>query len=322
MQNSPVTPARFARHLRRHWILLTVVVFGVVLFWAGQPAMAAAPQPVEQGTVPPPTPTSRPNGGPTATPSPDTPSAPTPVPTPSPTALPPQETTLEARVDTLALNVRQGPSVDAPVIGKLQQDAVVKVYGQNEAGDWWFVCCVPDTTTPGWVAAEFLAPLFDAATELPVITPEPVATPETAPAVVVELGPTTVDLAILPTPDVALAGDLLFVRYIVTNTGTVTVSNLYLRNEFPGALAYQAGAATGGGELINRVSDTGSEVMLVIWESLAPGASVQASALLEISPDAANGTAIDNLAVAGGYNAAEVTTAIGIGMPPVAPPEF
>jgi hypothetical protein len=312
MQNSHLTPARLARHLRRHWLLLTVVVCGVVLFWAGQPAMAAAPQPVEQGTVPPPTPTSRPNGGPTATPSPDTPSAPTPAPTPSPTALPPQETVLEARVNTLVLNVR----------GKLQQDAVVQVYGQNEDGGWWFVCCVPDTTTPGWVAAEFLAPLFDPATVLPVIAPEPVTTPAEAPAVVVELGPTTVDLAIIPSPDVALAGDLLFVRYIVTNTGTVTVSNLYLRNEFPGALAYQAGAATSGGELVNRVSDTGSEVMLVIWPSLAPGASVQAGALLEISPDAANGTVIDNLAVAGGYNAAEVTTAIGIGMPPVAPPEF
>jgi uncharacterized protein YgiM (DUF1202 family) len=87
--------------------------------------------------------------------------------------------TLTAVVQVVALNVRQGPDTTYPVIGKLTQGNEVTVEGRNEAGDWWYVCCIADSDTPGWVSATLVTPNFAAeqAAALPVTSSTPA--PET-----------------------------------------------------------------------------------------------------------------------------------------------
>ena len=79
-------------------------------------------------------------------------------------------------VDVLTLNIRQGPSTSAPVVGRFRQGNTFTAQGANEAGDWYLVCCVPGTQNPGWISAQF-ATLNSGATDAaaPAATPEPAA---------------------------------------------------------------------------------------------------------------------------------------------------
>lgn len=100
-------------------------------------------------------------------------------------------------VDVLTLNIRQGPTTSAPVVGRFRQGNTFTVQGTNEAGDWYLVCCVPGTQNPGWISAQFAtltsgaadagAAASEAAPEAaPEATPEPAAeapaATDTAPA--------------------------------------------------------------------------------------------------------------------------------------------
>jgi uncharacterized protein YraI len=88
-------------------------------------------------------------------------------------------------VDVLVLNVRQGPGTTFPVVGKLAQGDEVTIEGRNEAGDWYYVCCLAGSDTRGWVSAELVAPSFspEQATALPVTASVPDPTGgQTAPA--------------------------------------------------------------------------------------------------------------------------------------------
>jgi uncharacterized repeat protein (TIGR01451 family) len=185
-----------AQRAQRHWLLLTVAGLAVVALFAGQPAFAADVRPDVNQTVPPPTP--RPpadnnndnndSGGSGGSDTAQTDSAPS----PEVTETEPATGTLTALVEVLALNVRGGPSTTFPVIGKFAQGDEVTVEGRNEAGDWWYVCCIPDSEVRGWISAELVTPNFAAeqAAALPVIdstpppaaTPAPVSPPATAPA--------------------------------------------------------------------------------------------------------------------------------------------
>jgi uncharacterized protein YraI len=83
--------------------------------------------------------------------------------------------TLTAVVEVLALNVRQGPGTTFPVTGKLTQGNAITIEGRNEAGDWWYVCCVTGSNAAGWVSAGLVTPTFtpEQAAALPVVTDTP-----------------------------------------------------------------------------------------------------------------------------------------------------
>lgn len=56
-------------------------------------------------------------------------------------------------------NVRGGPGLDFPIIGKAEPQTTLNVVGQNDVGDWWQVCCLDDDGSPstegtrlGWLA--------------------------------------------------------------------------------------------------------------------------------------------------------------------------
>lgn len=186
MHNRSTKTQGMAQAVRRHWLLLTVLALVFAVLLGGRPAFAGSAQPDFNQTVPPPTPTQPvptpgDDGGdddsssevPTPTPAPATPAV---GGTPAPTG------TLTASVQVVVLNVRQGPGTTFPVIGKLAQGDQVTVEGRNDAGDWWYVCCLPNSETRGWVSAALLTPNFtaDQAAALPITAsgPAPAATPE------------------------------------------------------------------------------------------------------------------------------------------------
>jgi uncharacterized protein YgiM (DUF1202 family) len=167
-----------AHWLRRHWVLLTAVAIAFTLLLAGQPLLSSQPllaadaQPdINQGTVPNPTPrpgvteTSNNTTGAAVTLTPAAPAA------GDAAALAAASTSgLTAVVDVLTLNMRQGPGTTFPVVGKLAQGATVTVEARNSAGDWWLICCIPNSESRGWVSAALIVPNFTAeqAAALPV----------------------------------------------------------------------------------------------------------------------------------------------------------
>lgn len=178
---------------RRHWLLLTVAGLAFLALLAGQPAFAADVRPDVNQTVPPPTP--RPssdnnnnkdnnsnnndsnnqsdNGG-AASSQTETPAA-----VATETAAAAGANT--AVVQVVSLNVRQGPGTTYPVVGKLAEGNEITVEGRNEAGDWWYICCIAGGDTRGWVSAALVTPNFatEQAAALPVVASEPA--PEATP---------------------------------------------------------------------------------------------------------------------------------------------
>ena len=189
--------------LRRYWVLLAVAALVAVVSLAGQPLFAADAQPAINQTVPPPTP--RPevtdpgnnddnnddnNSGSPATEQ-------QPAATLEPSSATGQTAEQTAVVNVLALNVRQGPGTDFPVIGKLVQGDAVVVEARNTDGDWLLVCCIAGTETRGWVSAGLIAPNFgpEQAAALPVSDSAVAAAPLATTAV-----PTTTSAATATTP--------------------------------------------------------------------------------------------------------------------------
>ena len=184
-----------AQYARRHWLLLTVAGLAFVALLAGQPAFAADVRPAVNQTVPPPTP--RPssdnnnsdnknnnndnNDSNNQSDNSGAASSQTEAPTAVVTETAPAAGALTAVVQVVSLNVRQGPGTTYPVVGKLAEGKEVTVEGRNEAGDWWYICCIADSDTRGWVSAALVAPSFatDQAAALPVVAsePAPAATP-------------------------------------------------------------------------------------------------------------------------------------------------
>ncbi|NIO72780.1 MAG: SH3 domain-containing protein, partial [Anaerolineae bacterium] len=111
---------------------------------------------------------------------------------PSPAATPSSAVTLivptRARITGDGLQVRVGPGTAYEVRASLAEGDEVNVLGRDEMGDWVKVGL--DSGEEGWVAAEFVD-VGDNLKAVPVITPEPIATPTT------ELTPTA-----MPSPTV------------------------------------------------------------------------------------------------------------------------
>lgn len=342
---------QFFTYARRGWL---VVVVGLLAIMIALPVSSTLAAPNNQ-TVPQPTPENTPVPVPTATPTDrpddnddddgdDNDSSPEPTPTAAPIA---EE--LTAAVNADRLNVRGGPSVDYDVIGKVTRDEVLTVLGRNEAGDWWFICCVADNGEQGWVSAQFLTPNFseEAGNALPVVpadgppptptpapTPEPVAETEsmtdtvaageTAAMTTTEtvLLASALGLSMAQTPAFAWQGQEMDLHYAITNSSDAEAVNVELRNELPALLSYVGAVVSDGGEEVDVTLGNGATVVSVIWPTLAAGEQVTATVTLVIAADAPNGAVIQNIAVADADNSEAASAGINIGMPPAALPDF
>jgi hypothetical protein len=108
---------------------------------------------------------------PTRTPSPTRTVTPTRPPTPTPTLLP---GAVRGKV-TDTLRVRAEPSIDAKILGRLSEGALVAILGKTWDDQWWQIA-YPDADQLGWVAAEFTSAVGDTST-LPIIQTAPPPTP-------------------------------------------------------------------------------------------------------------------------------------------------
>lgn len=90
--------------------------------------------------------------GPFPNPTPDP--EPTPNPDPDPEPVPGNEFLGRYQVTTLSLNVREGPGLSEPVVGKVSQNDIVQIVDVNEDGSWRKI--VKDDLT-GWCSAKYLA---------------------------------------------------------------------------------------------------------------------------------------------------------------------
>jgi CRP-like cAMP-binding protein/uncharacterized protein YgiM (DUF1202 family) len=93
---------------------------------------------------------------------------------PSPAATP--SVPMRPRITGDGLQVRVGPGTTYEVIASLAEGDEVSVLGRDEMGDWIKVGL--DSGEEGWVAVEFVD-VGDGLKAVPVLTPEPIATPTT-----------------------------------------------------------------------------------------------------------------------------------------------
>ncbi len=251
-----------------------------------------------------------------------------PTPTVAPTARPIDPGARTGVVSAVALNIREAPSTDAAILGKVRSGAIVTVLARNTAGDWWLVCCVPATNENGWVAAEFVTPNFNDAASLPVTTGRDApATPTKAPAIATPiptpapLEETTLAGSLEQNPPAALQGEQIVLSFTVTNTGAADASMVELSFELPAGLEFVSASADGG-DVTQETATSGAAIVVVAWESLPAGESAGAKVTAAIDPGTADGTVIDGAAAVMAENAKMASIAVSVGLPPTQPPDF
>jgi uncharacterized repeat protein (TIGR01451 family) len=359
MSKDPVL-SQLGRLLRHHWLVTLSVAFSVAIFggvlWAGAPAWAApVTRPLNQ-TVPRPTPVTPGNPVATATPRPsddgdgsdsgggstgggsqqgELPSQGDPS---EPNITFPQgpgspaggansaAPSLTAQVTTDGLNLREGPGTAFNTLGRLLGNSQVTVLSRSEDGTWWYICCLPDTETRGWVSAQLLSPDFDRAQAnelIPIFGAEPTPAPAT-----------TVPTAQPPTAaeplEIDFQIDPYFVWQGITATLTITVNNpnttdalnVELSDELPEALTLLQAEADAGGVVETIATERGRSLLLFQWESIPADTSVTASIIVEIDAELPNGAVVDNLVATRANNAPYSADVVTLGMPPVVPPDF
>ena len=220
---------------------LTIAVFVAIFIFGDSPVWAAGPHADINQTVPPPTEQPAPPPSPEPTPRPEDndnnndDNPPPPAPPPTNEAAPPpvvatNSTGLTATVRAVAINVRQGPGVTFPIIGKLASGNTVSLLGRNQAGTWWNICCLPGSETPGWVSAQLMTPAFtaDQAAALPITDGTAATTTEPPPATPQpEASPTDVPTEVPPVDAAPPAPTATLVPG--SQAGTVTAVNLNVR---------------------------------------------------------------------------------------------
>lgn len=239
---------------------------------------------------------------------------------------------LRGTVSVARLNLRDQPSTQGAILGKLTQGQVLLVNSRSTDDAWWYVCCVAGSNTSGWVSAALIEPGFaraDAAKLLPVfaevgvVLPTPTPRPGAAPSVsATAQATTTLELAIVQEPEFAMPGTLLTLRYAVTNTGSAPATAVELRNELTSTLSLVGGEAGGGGLLRQSKTPVGSTVVAATWPTLGAGEVVTATIAVFVAADAPVGSLIDNIAAVAAQNAAAQTSGVRVGMPPASLPDF
>lgn len=234
---------------------------------------------------------------------------------------------LTAQVTVDGLNLREGPGTAFNTLGRLPGNIQVTVLSRSEDGAWWYICCLPDTETTGWVSAQLLAPDFDRAQAndlIPVFGAEPtpvpaeVAQPEPEASEAAE--PLQVDFQI--DPYFVWQGITATLTITVNNPNTTDAINVELSDELPEALALLRAEADAGGTVENIATESGRSLLLFRWESIPADTAVTASIIVQIDADLANGAVVDNLVATRASNVAYSADVVTLGMPPIIPPNF
>ncbi len=79
----------------------------------------------------------------------------------------------------VVLNVRSGPGLDYPVLGKLTPGQAYQVAGKNPEGSWWQIIYPPGSGSLAWVSAEAQYATVSGGEAVPIaqLPPPPAATP-------------------------------------------------------------------------------------------------------------------------------------------------
>lgn len=72
------------------------------------------------------------------------------------------------------VNIRQGPGIDYPVLGRVEAGMIARVTGMNPEGTWWQVVCPDDSVGDCWVSAD---PTLTTAASAPATDAPPGAAP-------------------------------------------------------------------------------------------------------------------------------------------------
>lgn len=153
-------------------------------------------------------------------------------------------------------------------------------------------------------------------TPLPQPTDTPVAntTPTAVPAFSLQ-GQMTVASAMIR------QGDEVEIRITIVNPGAEAALNVAVRDELPGVLQVVSVNAQGG-SATSKAGANGTSIVSFAWPSLAAGGEATATLVVRMDPNLANGSVIDNLAVAYADNAGAVTIGVSLGTPPLLLPTF
>ena len=129
----------------------------------------------------------------------------------------PEAAAVMATVSANSLRVRQSADPDSPIVAGLRQGDSVQVVGRTEDGAWLEIQ-VPDVSTTGWIAAEFVTVEGDAMA-LPVPGGDAAAAPAAGgdaaaampamPALVIDADPASLQIVdgVLTVPSITSAGD-------------------------------------------------------------------------------------------------------------------
>ncbi len=320
-------------------LIITLASLGGSQLWAAPHAQ----------TVPPPTPPPSTTEEPRATATPvrdsdrdrgddDDDNNSSPAPTATADAAAPSSPPITGVVMANRLNVRSGPTTSARVLGVATNGQTLTLLGRNADSSWWRVCCVTDTTTEGWVSADFVQLTAEAITSsalLPIadgITPAPTATssaPITSTATISASAALTatpaapsLEFVMAQSPSFAWQGQELVLTLTVTNTGETTASALEMRTELPAAFRFSEAFVTEGGEFSEELTGSDQVALTVDWPTIAAGAAASANIRIQIADDLADGVVLDILAVVNAAGGEPITAGVSIGMPPTTLPTF
>ena len=124
------------------------------------------------------------------------------------------------------------------------------------------------------------------------------------------------------TPTLVWQGHTFELHFTVTNTTEAKATQIELRDELPQELKFVFAEASNDGKVVPQDSSAGRYIVDIQWPTLAAGATVTATVKVQIADKVANGSVIDNLAVAAAANLDSTTAGVSIGLPPANPPDF
>lgn len=184
----------------------------------------------------------------------------------------------------------------------------------------------PATNTPEPATATPSGPTATSQPGAPTATSTPTASPQPTDTPVANTTPTAVpDFSLQGQMTVASGmtrqGDEVEIRITVVNPGAEAALNVAVRDELPGVLQIVSINAEGG-TATSQAGANGTSIVFFAWPSLAPGGEASATIVVRIDPALADGSVIDNLAVAYADNAGAVTIGVSLGTPPLLLPTF
>lgn len=57
-------------------------------------------------------------------------------------------------VNGALVNLRSGPGTNYDVVGQVSEKTPLEITGRNEAGTWWQICCLANTSASSWISAD------------------------------------------------------------------------------------------------------------------------------------------------------------------------